>query len=70
MTWQYRVMRRKVGKEVVYGIHEVYSRPRTWTCDPMEPHGETLEELKADHKMMGEAFKLPVLDYKTGKRVK
>jgi hypothetical protein len=74
MTWQYRVMRREFPlrakrKEVVYGIHEVYTSPKGWTADPVEPHGETLEELKKDFEMMGEAFKLPVLDYKTGKKV-
>ena len=76
MTWQYRVMRRKVPllskqkTEDVYGIYEVYTNPKGWTEDRVEPHGETLEELKADYKMMGEAFKLPVLDYMTGKKVK
>ena len=70
MSWQYRVMRRKVGKEVVFGIHEVFSNPKGWTEDRVEPHGETIDELRRDYKAMGEAFKLPTLDHETGRVVK
>ncbi|MBE3040288.1 MAG: hypothetical protein IMZ62_15940 [Chloroflexi bacterium] len=70
MSWQYRVMRRKVGKEYVYGIYEVYSGPKAWTEESMVPESDSLPELRADMKMMGEAFKLPVMDNKTGKVVK
>jgi hypothetical protein len=36
----------------------------------MEPSGDTLAELKSDYEYMAEAFKLPVLDYKTCKPIK
>jgi hypothetical protein len=75
MTWQYRVMRRHwVGVDFSYGIYEYYkSIGKTgpgWTKGPMEPHGDTLEELRSDYAYMAEAFKHPVLDYKTGKPIK
>jgi hypothetical protein len=79
MTWQYRVMRkrwqrgRKWGYS--YGIYELYShmingKNPGWTSDSMEPQGDTIAELKSDYEYMAEAFKLPVLDHKTGKPIK
>jgi len=70
MSWKYQIMRRKVGKEYVYGIYEVFSSPKGWTEECVGPQGETLEELRRDYEAMGEAFRLPVLDHKTGRRVK
>jgi hypothetical protein len=75
MTWQYRVMRKRwqLGRKwgYSYGIYEIYShvvgRDRGWTKDAMEPSGDTLAELRSDYEYMAEAFKHPVLDYKTGK---
>lgn len=74
MSWQYRVMRKVEGKGIThyysYGIHEVYTKLKGWTKDPMDPHGDTPEGLRQDYELMGEAFKLPVLDHKTGRKVK
>ena len=66
MTWNYRVVRRIVGGEVTFGIHEVYydgDRPKTTTECPIDPYGETLEELKDDLDRMREALDKPVLNY-------
>jgi len=78
MTWQYRIMRKRWqrGREwgYTYGIYELYShivgKDGGWTKDAMEPSGDTLAELRSDYEYMAEAFKLPVLDYKTGKPIK
>lgn len=72
MTWMYRVMRERwqFGKEwgYSYGVHEVYGG--AWTQESMELRGDTLAALKSDYEQMAEAFKLPVLDYETGKPIK
>ena len=78
MTWAYRVMRKRWqrGRKwgYTYGIHEYYGtiggKGAGWTCDPMEPSGDTLAELKSDYEYMAEAFKHPVLDYETGKPIR
>jgi hypothetical protein len=67
-------MRKVEGKGVThwysYGIYEVYTDPKGWTTYEQFPKGDTLEELKSDYGHMGEAFKLPVLDWRTGKEIK
>ena len=73
-TWNYRVMTRALPDGVhTYAIHEVYyddlGLVETWTEAPDGPMGDTLAELRSDHRMMAEAFELPVLDYETGKEV-
>ncbi len=75
--WCYRVMRRRwatgKGWGYSYGIYEFYPSINEmgmgWTKRAMEPCGDTLAELKADYELMAEAFRLPVLDYKTGKPI-
>jgi len=72
--WNYRVMRRKEGKDYyVYGIYEVYydnkDRPELWSNDPLPPTGDSLKELKDDFKFYKQALDKPVLDYKTGKEI-
>ena len=69
MTWQYRVMRWLGDLGYGYGIYEFYGIDG-WTKDSMAPYGETLAELRADYELMAEAFRLPVLDWKTGKPIK
>ena len=77
MTWAYRVMRRKItlgnAEEYAYGIYEVYDDDEvvghSWTVDAMAPHGETLEELRADFDHMANAFEAPTLDHETGKPI-
>ncbi len=55
------------GKSFVeFGIYEVYytnGEPTGWTQDRMEPHGETLDELKEDLKWFQAALTKPVLDF-------
>jgi hypothetical protein len=73
--WNYRVVRKAYppGKdgtiEYVLGIHEVYyddnGEPEMVTEDRMDPHGETLEELRDDIEHMRLALDKPVLDYET-----
>lgn len=53
-------------KWVQFGIHEVYysdGKPSMCSVDPMEPHGETLDELLEDMKHFQSALDKPVLDY-------
>ena len=72
--WNYRVVRRtyppaKDGTvEHILGIHEAYyhdheSEPFTITEERMDPHGETLEELRSDLANMLKALDAPVLEY-------
>jgi hypothetical protein len=67
-------MRKVEGKGTTryysFGIYEVYTKPKGWTEDPIEPHGETLDELRRDYEAMSGAFKLPALDHKTGRKLK
>ena len=72
MSWNYRVVRKRVymGKtmnsEVRFAIHETYydsDKPVSITTDPMEPYGETLEELKNDLAYMVAALEKPVLNW-------
>ena len=75
--WNYRVVRKKHAwldpaskKERVdytYSIHEAYYDRNgcigAITQDPVEPFGETVEELRHSWMMMAEAFGQPILDY-------
>ena len=76
-TWNYRVLRRIGGEGMthyyMFAVHEVYYDDLGfvdgWTEMPDAPFGDTLDELRADYRMMAEALELPVLDYETGKEV-
>ena len=65
MSWNYRI----VKKDDCYGIHEVYYKDdgtmetRMVSVDPMDPHGETIDELKKDFELMKGAFGKPELNY-------
>jgi hypothetical protein len=75
--WNYRVVRKKNTfidptnkKERVdytYAIHEAYydenGHVGAITQEPVEPFGDTAEELRHSWVMMAEAFGQPVLDY-------
>jgi len=70
MSWNYRVFRHKSTCGTDYQsftIHECYydskGVPNGWTKDPIEPFGNTLEELENCCKMILKAFKEPVLEY-------
>ena len=75
--WNYRVVRKKNTyidptnkKERVdytYAVHEAYydenGHVGAITQEPVEPFGDTVEELRHSWVMMAEAFGQPVLDY-------
>lgn len=68
MSWDYRILRTDhPSGEITFGIHEVYydseGKPNACSVDPMDPHGETVEELREDINAMLKAFDKPVLDY-------
>jgi hypothetical protein len=67
MTWNYRVMKRLQNKEELYEIHEVYydknKEIEGYTENPINPCGNTLEELKKDLDRMQEALNKAILDY-------
>lgn len=69
MYWNHRVMIRHHEDYdlTTYGIREVYyddddGAITAWTVDDMDPHGETLEELRADLERMLACCDKPVLD--------
>lgn len=61
--WDYRVIKR----DGVYTIHEVYYNPDgsiyALTEHPVEPLGESPEELKRDLNRFVKAFKQEILEY-------
>lgn len=67
MSWNYRIIRRQFNGRVSYQVHEVYYRPdgtiEGWTENPINPAGETPEELKQDFSRQLLAFESPILDY-------
>ena len=68
MTWNHRVVKSEPDEKgyVYYSIREVFYKDDGsifgWTTDPIDPFGETPEQLKADIDRMSKAFDLPVLD--------
>jgi len=71
--WNYRVFRH-VHKDTIlkenyvwYAIHECYYDNEgtldCWTENPVDPYGDTLEELKNCYEMMAKAFTKPILNY-------
>jgi predicted RNase H-like HicB family nuclease len=65
MPWNFRVVKKK--GDLGYGIHEVFYKDNgdieAVTQDPVEPLGETFEELKKDLQRMLDACKKEVIDY-------
>jgi len=66
MTWNHRVFKKKVYGEYVYTIRETQydenGKIISWTQDPIEPLGDSLEELREHYKDMGEALDRHVLE--------
>jgi hypothetical protein len=68
--WNYRVIRKHYpdSDEVSYQIHEVYYADKGsiehWTEDPVQPFGETPEELREDIRFFLQAFRRPILELK------
>jgi hypothetical protein len=74
MNWDYRIIRRDLSSQfpdsakedcITFGIHEVYynkkGKVEGWTIDPKELGGDNVKDLKLGYKLMGTAFKKPVL---------
>jgi hypothetical protein len=63
MTWNYRVMVRD-GR---YAVHAVYyaddGRITTWSAEPMDLSGESVEDLSEELERFRRALSEPVLDY-------
>ena len=66
MGWNYRVIHHYDGGDW-WAIHEVYYNKRGGICaiskDPMNPQGETSQELYDDYVMMRDAFHKDALQY-------
>jgi len=71
MPWNYRVMRHQNESETCYSIHELYDidGKTSWQENPAAIVGSSLEELHNIIGMIIDAFKKPILDYKTGEKV-
>lgn len=76
MGWNNRVVRRfhswvdakgQQHGDHTYGIHEAYydknGKVVAITEDPVEPHGETVAEMRRSWCMLAEAFGQPILDF-------
>lgn len=68
--WDYRVIRKRYPESdaISYQIHEVYYADNGsiehWTEDPVQPLGETAEELREDIRFFLQAFRCPILEWK------
>jgi hypothetical protein len=49
-----------------YGIHEVFYHENKvgYTANPIDLTADSVEDLESAYRMIGEAFKKPILDYK------
>lgn len=65
--WNYRVIKRTVTGETTFGVYEVYydesDTPSACSESPVEPFGETVEELMLDLDRMRSAAEKPTLNY-------
>ncbi len=67
--WNYRVIRKlhPDSGAISYQIHEVYyandGRIEHWTVEPVQPFGETAEELREEIRFYLQAFRRPILDW-------
>lgn len=67
MTWNYRVVHRVVNGEDCFGIHEAYYDGE-WNVHsisekPVDPYGETKEELSIELYRFISALLEPVIEY-------
>ena len=66
MTWNYRVVKRKILGEGVYEIREVHydgtGEVDAWIADAIDPGGLTKGELRRDLELMLEALDRPALN--------
>lgn len=74
--WNYRIVKKVTkhndpslgaSEDTWFGIHEVYydaeGHPEVCSEEPIEPFGESVEEVRESLKMMMKALDKPVLDY-------
>ena len=65
--WNYRVMRQEHEKGEWFGIYEVYydegGKIWSWSKSPMEPFGDTPQDLLSSIGLMAMACERPVLEY-------
>ena len=68
--WNYRVIRKRYPDSdgISYQVHEVYYADNGsiehWTEDPVQPFGETAEELREEIRFFLQAFRRPILELK------
>ncbi len=75
--WNYRVIKKHDSKSenTSYQIHEIYYREDgiidAWTESPVQPYGDTSQELQEDIRFFLQAFRHPVLELRPvdGKQV-
>lgn len=68
--WNYRVLKKNIGSEVVYEIHECHYENDVCIAvseDPVQPMGESIQELKEELEYMMQAFSMEVIDWKWGR---
>ncbi len=67
MTWNYRLVKRTWGGEVLYGIHEVYyddqGEPESITGDPVGVSEESKGDIMTTLRYMEQALTMPTLNY-------
>lgn len=63
--WNYRIVKTRIGDEDYYGIYEVYydadDNLEMRTEDRIGPSGSSMDEVRADMRMMMQAFLKPIL---------
>lgn len=69
MIWNYRILQHEAPDMSTYfGIHECYydnakdQIPKNWTAEPIDPYGNSVDDLYKDFKYMERAFTKPVLE--------
>lgn len=66
--WNHRVIRKRYpdSDTISYQVHEVYYADNgsieQWTEDPVQPFGETAEELREEIRFFLQAFRRPILE--------
>ena len=74
-TWNYRVIKKELSGEfgytdTLYAIHEVHykdGKAVAYSSEPINPMGETPEELREDLKRMLMALERPIFDFEKEK---
>lgn len=62
--WNYRIVQKTHNESTYFGIYEVYYDDDTivsYSLEPIDPYGDTIEDLRGDIDLMLKAFNTPVL---------